>query len=85
MNASERSRMYTKLFLALLFITFALAILPGWTETMKESKNVPLENVSCEYIYKKTIQGDLHPREGSGKYEPEAIMLYYIKNCYGDE
>jgi hypothetical protein len=68
--------------LLIILMVLCFTLLPSWTRDLKETRIIPLENRSCEEIYELGVAGDLHPTNKSGQYAPEAVMLYYLENCY---
>lgn len=82
MNASERSRIYSK-FSLIVAIIVLLAIYLPLSHVQRETKEyeIPLENRTCEDIFNKAMNNTLFSDDGIKKYNPEAVMLYYLEKC----
>jgi len=82
MNASERVNLYSNFFVVILFLIIAVFLIPSMVNTANEKHKLPLDAWGCDQLYNLSVSGKLHPDNKTGFYQPEAVMLYYMKHCY---
>jgi len=81
-NASERTRMYSKFGFVVFIILMCCFYIPLVATTVQSSHyKIPLENRTCDEIYNLSIHNKLFSDNHSKTYNSESVMLYYMRNC----